>query len=292
MNVNVEKYISDKEASKLIGSFANKSHYDKIITEKCVARDNGKFVFAIIPNAIPSKLVKKSYSSLKSACKTTTNRGSASFAGSRTRKTKKDGTKSNTFRTKSPINSSIGGYFDRYPRMPFCRMCAWTEKNPEEWANILPVIHKVNKIFEEYAPEVYTKQKKAVEECSQNFVIKDTAFSTTTFNLNWRSALHRDKKNFEGGVCGMAVLGAGEYDGAYLCFPEYRIAINIRPTDVIIMNNTTLVHGNTKFIAEYGEYERLSMVCYLRNGIRKCGSLEEEIERAKKYGAKISEELH
>ena len=271
MNVNVERYLSNKEATKLLGKFANESHYDKVITEKCVARDNGEFVFAYVPNAIPSKLIKNSYADMKSACKTTTNRFSAAYGGSRRQTIKKDGTKSNTFHAEA-ISSSIGGYFDRYPRIPYCRMCSFTEKNPEKWANILPVIHKVNKICEESAPELYKKQKKAIEKCSQDFVIKDTAFTTTTFNLNWRSAFHRDKKNFEGGFAGMAVLGAGKYDGAYLCFPEYRVAVNIRPSDVIVMNNTTLMHGNTEFEGEYGDYERLSMVCYLRNGIRKLES--------------------
>ena len=109
--------------------------------------------------------------------------------------------------------------------------------------------------------------------------------------MNWQSAFHRDKKNLDGGMAGMGVIGAGKYDGAYLCYPEYRTAVNVKSGDVIIMNNTHLVHGNTDFKGTYGNYERISIVCYFRDGIQKCGSREQELARAKKHGMFITKEL-
>ena len=82
MNVSVEKKLTEKEANKIIGQFADESHYDKLITEKCVAKDNGEFVFAYIPIAIPNKLIKKAYSSLKAGCSITHNRTNSTFKGS------------------------------------------------------------------------------------------------------------------------------------------------------------------------------------------------------------------
>ena len=292
MNMNVEKQLTEKEASKIIGVLPNETHYDTLIKEKCIAKDNGEFVFAYIPNAIPNKLIQKAYSSLKSGCTLTNNRASATFKGSTEYAIKKDGTRSRSHRTIVEVRSGIGGFFDRYARTPYCRMCAFTEKNPDKWAKILPIIHIINKYYEKYSPELYKNQKLKIEKTSQDFVIKDTAFTTTTFNMNYRTAFHRDRGNLTGGCAGMGVFGAGNYTGCHLCFPEYKIAIDIRPTDVIVMNNTTLIHGNTELICEYGEYERISLVCYMREKMMRCGTIEQEIERAKKYGAKISEELY
>ena len=134
-------------------------------------------------------------------------------------------------------------------------------------------------------------QKEIAKNCSQDFVITNTAYSTATINRNYRTAFHRDAKNLSGGMAGLTVVGTGNYDGGYLVFPEYRIAVNVKSTDVIIMNNTHLIHGNTNFIAKKGSFNRVSVICYLREGMLKCGTIEEELERAKIHGAFISREL-
>ena len=134
-------------------------------------------------------------------------------------------------------------------------------------------------------------QKKIADDCSQDFIIKDTAYSTATINRNYRTAFHRDAKNLSGGMAGMTVVGTGSYTGGYIVFPEYRVAVNVKSTDVIIMNNTHLIHGNTNFGAKHGSFNRISVVCYLREGMLKCGSMKEELNRAKKHGAFISREL-
>ena len=291
MNVKAKRFLSKEQADKLLGRKANIKDYDQLITEKCIVEHNGEVLFSYTPNAIPNNLIKQSYKSFKSAAGLTNNRGTATFEGSMGYHKKKDGTRSKTNRSIVNVRSGIIGYFDRYTRIPYCRTCAWTEKNPEKWKKVLPVIHKINEEFKKNCYSIYKKQKDAVDKCSCDFVIKDTAFTTATVNLNWQSAFHRDAKNFNGGMAGMTVIGAGQYDGAYLCFPEYRIAVNIRSTDVIIMNNTHLMHGNTNFEGNYGEYERISVVCYFRDGIKKCKSREKELERAKKHGMFITKEL-
>ena len=292
MNVVAKKLLSEKEAKAILGRKAKESDYDKLIKEDCVVKDeNGDTLFAFVKNALPNNLIKEAYPSLQKAAGYTNNRGTATYKGSMKAKVLKDGTLSNTKRSEIDVRSGIVGYFDRYPRIPYCRTCAWTEKNPEKWATILPVIHKVNSYFKEKCPKEYYYQKEAVNNASQDFIIEGTAFSTATINCNWQSAYHRDKNNIEGGMAGMAVVGAGKYSGAYLCFPEYRIAVSIESSDIIVMNNTHLVHGNTSFHGKHGEYERISVVCYFRNGIQKCGTRDYELERAKKYGAKINENI-
>ena len=52
------------------------------------------------------------------------------------------------------------------------------------------------------------------------------------------------------------------------------------------------MHGNTKIVGKVGKFDRLSMVCYFREGMLKCGTREEELLRAKKHGMFITKELN
>ena len=53
-------------------------------------------------------------------------------------------------------------------------------------------------LFHELVPDRYNNQLQRAGE-SPEFVIDGTAFSTVTVNYSWRTALHRDKGDFEDG---------------------------------------------------------------------------------------------
>ena len=292
--INVSKSLDAQETKEIIGNFAQKKDYDILVNKETLAIDeNGNELFSFIPNAIPNDIARKAYKPLFKAAKHTNNRNTATKKNAAEYLIKKDGTVSNTRGVYSQeILSGIVGYFDRYVRTPFCRLTSYTEKENENWQKIVPVIKKIDECYSKYCPKTYKMQKKIADSSSQDFVIKNTAFTTGTVNRNWQTAYHRDAANLDGGMAGMTVVGSGKYDGGYLVFPEYRIAVDIKSTDVIIMNNTHLVHGNTKIIGKLGTYNRISLVCYFRQGMTKCGTMIEEVERAKKHGAYISREIH
>ena len=70
----------------------------------------------------------------------------------------------------------------------------------------------------------------------------------------------------------------GKYTGGYLVFPEYRVAVNVRPGDLLLVNNHEIIHGNTP-IETYDDGERISLVCYLREGMLELGSKQYEDAR-------------
>ena len=118
--VNVSKSTEDSE--KFIGTFADETHYDKLITKPTRAYDqDGKELFSFVPNAIPNNIAKSSYLPLTRGATHTNNRGSATEKGAIKYSVKKDGTMSKT--NKIPygqeVLSGIAGYFDRYTRHPF-----------------------------------------------------------------------------------------------------------------------------------------------------------------------------
>tara|TARA_Y100000593_G_scaffold17150_1_gene34293 strand:+ start:24 stop:908 length:885 start_codon:yes stop_codon:yes gene_type:complete len=291
--LKVSRKVSEKESSKFLGLFAEKEHYDLLLDEDVIVtdKDTGNTICLLKKNAVPNSVCKKSYPSARQACSETDNRGTATAKGSRHNVIKKDGVRSNTTRTKYNISSSICGYFDRYPRIPYCRMTAFTEYNFEAWADIARLVILTSDVFKKYLPNDYRFMRQAYKKVCKDFRIPDSVFTTTTVNRNWRTAYHRDKKNLTDGFASMLVLGMGEYQGGYLVLPEYRVALNVYSTDVIVMNNTTLIHGNSEIIGKRGEYERISLVNYLRAGMLKCGTLEHELNRAKKHGASIQKEI-
>jgi hypothetical protein len=112
------------------------------------------------------------------------------------------------------------------------------------------------------------------------FLVSDTVFTTITVNKNFRTAAHRDAGDYTEGFSNLSVLtdGSKEYAGAYLVVPEYRAAINIRPGDLLLINNHECIHGNTPLIGD-ADMERISIVCYFREDMLEPGSWEYEALR-------------
>lgn len=120
--INVNKALNKAEADKLVGTFANETHYDTLIEDfTCAIDESGNELFSFIPNALPNYIAKSSYKPLLKGATHTNNRGSATKKGSIKYSVKKDGTMSKT--NKIPygeeVLSGIAGYFDRYTRHPF-----------------------------------------------------------------------------------------------------------------------------------------------------------------------------
>jgi hypothetical protein len=71
------------------------------------------------------------------------------------------------------------------------------------------------------------------------------------------------------------------YRGAYLVFPEIGYAINIRPGDLLFVNNMAGLHGNTELILDDPNAERISIIAFFHEGMLTLGSMEYENARRK-----------
>ena len=47
----------------------------------------------------------------------------------------------------------------------------------------------------------------------------------------WRTALHKDKGDFDDGFGNLTVCGDNEYNGCYTGFPQYGICFNVKRGD-------------------------------------------------------------
>ena len=178
------------------------------------------------------------------------------------------------------VNSGIAGWFDRYPRIPYGRATAYTQNHFDKFQKSFPFLQSLNRGFKELLPWRWNNQKAAADKIDPRFLVPDTVFTTITVNKTFRTAAHRDAGDFTDGLSNLLVLSNnGNFTGGYLIFPEYRVAVNVRPGDLLLVNNHEIIHGNTPIVLGDDESERISLVCYLREKMLELGSYEYETIR-------------
>lgn len=174
------------------------------------------------------------------------------------------------------VNSGIAGWFDRYPRIPYGRATSFTQNHFDKFQMAFPFLQSLAHGFKELLPERYSNQMEAASKIDSRFLVPGTPFTTVTVNKTFRTACHRDAGDFSDGLSNLLVLSNnGKYTGGYLVFPEVRVAVNVRPGDLLLVNNHEIIHGNTPIVCEDGA-ERISLVCYLREKMLELGSKEYE----------------
>lgn len=174
------------------------------------------------------------------------------------------------------VFSGVAGWYDRYPRIPYGRATSYTEKYPELFAKSYPFLQSLNRGYKELLPWRWGNQKAAADKIDPRFLVPETVFTTITVNKSFRTACHRDAGDLNEGLSNLLVLGDGEYTGGYLVFPEYRIAVNVRPGDLLLVNNHEIIHGNTEIKLNHEKAERISLVCYFREAMLELKSWEYE----------------
>lgn len=178
------------------------------------------------------------------------------------------------------VNSGIAGWYDRYPRIPYGRPTTYTRDNPEKFAKAYPFLQSLAKGFEDMLPWRYGNQKRAADSIDPKFVVPGTPFTTITVNKNFRTAGHYDPANMEDGFANLCVMSNNdEYEGCYLVFPEVGYAVNIRPTDLLLVNNQAGLHGNTELVLKNPDAERISMIAFFHEGMLELGSYDYENTR-------------
>ena len=180
-----------------------------------------------------------------------------------------------------PVLSGVAGWYDRYPRIPYGRATAYTEQNPELFEMAYPFLQSLNKGFKDLLPWRWKNQRAAADKLDPKFLVPGTVFTTITVNKTFRTAAHYDAGDLNTGLSNLLVLGDGEYTGGYLVFPEYRIAVNVRPGDLLLVNNHEVLHGNTPIVLNHKDAERISIVCYFREKMLELQSYEYENLRRK-----------
>jgi hypothetical protein len=184
------------------------------------------------------------------------------------------------------VLSGIAGFYDRYPRIPYGRATSYTEQNREQYELCYPFMIKLADQFKQLLPKRFAAQEECANQLDPRFRVagKKTPFTTITVNKNFRTAAHRDAGDLGDGFSNLTVVAKDKnWSGGYLVLPEFRVAINIRPGDLLLINNHQGIHGNTEIMPPAGkkleDMERISLVCYFREKMLELGSWEYERAR-------------
>lgn len=211
--------------------------------------------------------------------------------------------KAGTTRTRTKqVMSGVLGSMDPVGPMQYCRLTAYTAKNVDKWESLLPLWQAIAAQFREHVPSRYQRQMEFVEATPPEWVIAGTPFTTITINNSYPTGVHTDSGDLDEGFSCLAVARRGEYTGGILSFPQYSIGVDMQHGDLVLMDAHEY-HGNTRLVCSCGtsetmdrgpcktcHAERISVVCYYRTAMTRCGSLDEEYEKKARYGARRLDE--
>tara|TARA_R110000737_G_scaffold58791_1_gene85120 strand:+ start:771 stop:1667 length:897 start_codon:yes stop_codon:yes gene_type:complete len=284
--IKAKPLLTNEEVEKLKGVSLGEKDYEILITYDAdvYCEETGRCIAKFRKKTIPSNIASKAFESLKAVAISSSNRGVSGGSTDENgnfshNKIKQDGTKSNT-NLVEPVASGIIGYFDRSARTPYCRQTAFNEKQFDKFKEAYPIIKYVDEAYSKLMPEHYKLQRDEADMTSQDFVIKNTAFTTVTVNKNWQTAVHTDKGDFEKGFGNLVVLRRGKYLGGYFVVPKWGVAFDVQNCDLLLVD-VHQYHGNTpiKKVDDYAT--RVSLVMYYRKQMINCGSAKEEILKVK-----------
>ena len=139
--ITVEEKLDKKQLQDITGKWIDESYIKyPLITDNSTVYDmSGNIILVFLKNIVPFKYAEMAYPFLRRSAVESNNRGMASgdltaykvgdkvdsltigkIDGNRFWPLKKDGTLSNSPKSKS-VNSGVIGYMDRYARIPYCR---------------------------------------------------------------------------------------------------------------------------------------------------------------------------
>jgi hypothetical protein len=260
-----------------------------------VYKPDGTPLVSLRRNAIPTEMCEAAYPALHEMRNYgSDNRGK--YAGyERSQARFGDGVLSKQSRTRDAngkimvVPSAIVGYFDRQGgRFPFCRQTAFVGKEPAKWKSVMPMVHHVAGEMQRAFPARYAKQQAEANRTHKAFVIGTTPFTTLTVNNNVVGTIHQDKGDFKDGIGCISVVRRGEYEGAWLTFPEFSCGVDLRDGDLLFFNSHDW-HGVTAFKNAKEGFQRISVVYYFRARMTECGSPAEEMQRARSRYGSLSE---
>ena len=162
--------------------------------------------------------------------------------------------------------SAVYGYY-RYknpqPGLVKCGLTGPTKDNLELYLRIVEIEKRITSIYKHVLPKQYAEQMKYIDSLLPKWKTEGSAFTTVYALKNHPCAVHVDKFDIPSATGVLTTTGM--FTGNELCMPEYGIAFDVQPSDILFMDVHQL-HGN--FPRTGGD--RTSQIYFVRRGMHEC----------------------
>jgi hypothetical protein len=238
------KHDFEKTAAKLEGQFPDCSHVDQHIdkTRRLVMLD-GNIVAMFLRNVIPPAFHELAFASCWKYAKDRPSNRSTAVGTRSLQRVRTDGSLAERrgvpkrvlkllkqWGTASGVLGFVGGTRD---------ISRLTERHPEMLNRNRRLVELVDDIYRDKLPMPYARQWSVIEGVPTR-QLWDTVFSSIYLARNFQTAYHRDG-NLKGVMT--ALMATGNFRGGELVLPRWKIAIALRPGDLLLFDAEQL-HGN------------------------------------------------
>ena len=291
--MNFNRNYTDEELNDKLAEYVNENDIDYYINDTQIGYDeNGDVLFYFIKNVFSDEEINNIMPTIEKASTFIVSLGRGHAAGKLDMSNplwakglknvelkehnyhnkytlNPEGISTRKYKLNNPAHSNLVGYYEKplvnfkktIKTQPRCRQTQFSARHKELYSNIIPYLERVSGKMREAVPHHFRKQNKFIEKHRER--IGQSVFSTITINKNFRTAIHIDKGDFKDGIG--TITTAGDFSGGEFCLVDYKVAIDVKPNDLLFVNVHTH-HGNLPF-----EGTRYSMVSYVRENIKKCG---------------------
>jgi len=169
----------------------------------------------------------------------------------------------------------------------------WVKENQDKWESLQEIAIWNEKAFEKANPDIYNSQKSYAElSVKPKHRVGEGIFTTLSANRyhvgqSPKMAAHVDSGDTDAGLTTMCVFREGDYDGAYLAFPRYGVAIDA-PDNSVIIADSNQIHGVTPIS---GKGQRFSCVAYCDRRLATVGVAGKREKLIGKYAEKEAASL-
>lgn len=180
--------------------------------------------------------------------------------------------------------SRIFGFRPRVPFAPaanFCSISSSALDTPVQHDTICHFGRLLNSIYETAAPGVAARHSELLKETRAEWILPGTRFTSGIVNKNNPLKYHFDRGNLED-VMSCMVVFRNLCEGGSLSVPELDARWLLSDRSYFLFDGQRFLHGVTQIKKLNKSSYRYSVVYYALRAMAKCGTLDEEISRARR----------
>lgn len=185
-------------------------------------------------------------------------------------------------------SSGMIGYtrtFGYQPRMAlrhdFCTQAGLALEMPDVHACLEHGADVVSEYYARYAPHCFAAHEQIAARVRPEYHLRQTPFTSGIINQSNPLPYHFDAGNFPDVWSGMLTFREA-HAGGYLCFPEFRLAIQLSDKSLLMFDGQSTLHGVTPIRLLSDLAMRYTVVYYSLKGMWKCASNAEEVQRIRR----------